>query len=163
MAEAEPIVSKWRLQFDPSAAAGVPAHVTLLYPFKPSELIDQTLIDELAAFFEEWPPFDSEFKRTDRFGSEVLWLAPEPAEAFRSLTVALVEKYPEFPPYGGDYGDITPHLTVAHASHGGDIERIDEGVSQSLPISSTVKDVWLMEEGVDGRWRKRAEFPLGGW
>ena len=31
--EAEPLVGAWRLRFDPVAALGMPAHVTLLYPF----------------------------------------------------------------------------------------------------------------------------------
>lgn len=34
--EAEPLVREWRAKGDPSAAHGVPAHVTLLYPFVPS-------------------------------------------------------------------------------------------------------------------------------
>ena len=33
---AEPFVSDFRKQYDPSAADGMPAHVTLIYPFKPS-------------------------------------------------------------------------------------------------------------------------------
>ena len=33
--EAEKLVHEWRLKGDPSAARGVPAHVTLLYPFLP--------------------------------------------------------------------------------------------------------------------------------
>jgi hypothetical protein len=32
--EAEPLVKPFRDRYDPSAAAGVPAHITLLYPFK---------------------------------------------------------------------------------------------------------------------------------
>ena len=31
--EAEPLVRPFRHRFDPSAALGVPAHITLLYPF----------------------------------------------------------------------------------------------------------------------------------
>lgn len=32
--EAEPAVRRWRDRFDPSAEAGVPAHVTVLFPFR---------------------------------------------------------------------------------------------------------------------------------
>ena len=36
--EADPLVGPFRSFFDPSAALGVPAHVTLLYPFvEPAE------------------------------------------------------------------------------------------------------------------------------
>ena len=42
--EAEAIAKPFRDQYDPSAAAGVPAHITLLYPFKaPDEIDDITL------------------------------------------------------------------------------------------------------------------------
>ena len=33
--EAEPLVSQWRAQHDWSAQRGVPAHITILYPFAP--------------------------------------------------------------------------------------------------------------------------------
>jgi hypothetical protein len=37
MAEVEPIVSPLRLQCDQSAALGVAAHITLLFPFYPTK------------------------------------------------------------------------------------------------------------------------------
>ena len=33
VADAEPAVARWRLAHDPSAAQGVPARITPLYPF----------------------------------------------------------------------------------------------------------------------------------
>jgi len=45
--EDELLVKPFRDRYDPSAADGVPAHVTLLYPFKPPDEIDQTVIDNL--------------------------------------------------------------------------------------------------------------------
>ena len=50
--EAEPLVHEWRAVGDPSAAHGVPAHVTLLYPFLPSDQLDDGVIAELAWFFK---------------------------------------------------------------------------------------------------------------
>src|ERR1051325_8060387 len=42
--EAEVFAKPFRDQYDPSAAAGMPAHITLLYPFKaPDEVDDITL------------------------------------------------------------------------------------------------------------------------
>src|SRR4051812_32565116 len=49
--EAEPLVHEWRAKGDPSAAHGVPAHVTLLYPFLPVEAIDVGVTAELDWFF----------------------------------------------------------------------------------------------------------------
>ena len=38
--QAEALVKPFRDRYDPSAATGVPAHITLLYPFKPPDEID---------------------------------------------------------------------------------------------------------------------------
>ena len=35
--DAEPTLSAWRKRFDSSAAQGMPAHVTALYPFLPED------------------------------------------------------------------------------------------------------------------------------
>ena len=48
---AEPAVRAWRGQFDPSAAAGVPAHITLLVPFMPREDIADGDVTDLRAHF----------------------------------------------------------------------------------------------------------------
>ena len=39
--EAESLVKPFRDRYDPAAAAGVPAHITLLYPFKHPDEVDQ--------------------------------------------------------------------------------------------------------------------------
>src|SRR6478609_6635048 len=46
---AEPVVGPWRLQYDPSAAAGMPAHVTVLYPWLAASAIDDHVLDRLVA------------------------------------------------------------------------------------------------------------------
>jgi len=45
--EAEPLVSDWRAQHDWSAQRGVPTHITLLYPFVPTEKVDDEVIPHL--------------------------------------------------------------------------------------------------------------------
>jgi hypothetical protein len=49
--EAEPLVKPFRDRYDPSAAAGVPAHITLLYPFKHPDEADQTVLGDLNQCF----------------------------------------------------------------------------------------------------------------
>ncbi len=49
--EAETLVKPFRDRYDPSAAAGVPAHITLLYPFKHPNEVDQTVLDDLDQCF----------------------------------------------------------------------------------------------------------------
>ena len=94
--EAEPLVGRLREQYDhPRARLGVPAHVTLLFPFGDDA-------DGLEELFAAAAPFDFSLARTARFAEQpILYLAPEPAEAFVRLIEALIARYPEFPPYGG--------------------------------------------------------------
>jgi len=53
--EAEAWVHSFRDRYDPSAAAGVPAHVMLLYPFRPPHNIDMT--SSIWARFPDTTPY----------------------------------------------------------------------------------------------------------
>lgn len=90
--EAEDLVGSWRLEHDPSAANGVPAHVTLRFPFRPLDHVE-TAIGDLRTIFGSVPrqPF-----RLTHPG--VVWLAPEPASVFIELTERLVERFPSASP-----------------------------------------------------------------
>jgi 2'-5' RNA ligase len=87
--KAEPVVSEHRQQLDVAAGWGVPAHVTVLYPFVAPEALSDTLITTLAAVVRSVRAFDVCFGRTRWFGQDVLWLDPEPAQPFRELTAAV--------------------------------------------------------------------------
>ena len=83
--EAEPLVGSLRNKYDPSAAEGVPAHVTVLYPFKqPTEIVEGVL-DMLRRTFAEFSPFQFSLAEARRFQSGVLYLALTDAERFRDL------------------------------------------------------------------------------
>jgi hypothetical protein len=45
--EAEALVRPFRDRYDARAALGVPAHITVLYPFKPPDQIDDGMLDKL--------------------------------------------------------------------------------------------------------------------
>ena len=86
--EAEPLVSAFRSRFDPSAARGMPAHITLLYPFHSADRLSASRVSELAAFFSGWRRFC--FSLVGICGFEgVVVLAPEPLDPFDALTQAL--------------------------------------------------------------------------
>ena len=151
--EAEPLVGRLREQYDhPAGGLGVPAHVTLLFPFGDDA-------DGLEELFAGVAPFDFSLTRTERFAEpDVLYLAPEPAEAFVRLTEALIARYPEFPPFRGEYTAIVPHLTVGY-----DVpEDVEESLRPSLPIRARAETVTWLGEQPDGRWRELRRFALGG-
>jgi len=147
--EAGPAVGEWRMRYTGDAPAGMPPHVTLLVPFVPPGRIDEAA-ERLAA------PFDVTFARADRFPGTA-WLAPEPAEPFAAMVDALVARFPSFPPYGGRFGDIVPHLTVAQA----EFEVAVPELEARLPLRARAERALLLEQVSDERWVEVASLPLG--
>ena len=87
--EVEPLVKALRERFDWSAAQGVPAHITILYPFIPPDKVTPDVLANLREFFAQFSAFEFTLPETRRFPS-VLYLAPSPAEPFKALTQAVV-------------------------------------------------------------------------
>jgi 2'-5' RNA ligase len=161
--EVEDLVGGFRAQFDPVAARGVPAHVTILYPFKTPSQLDDKLIQTLGKLFQQVSAFDAAFIEVRQL-PEVLYLAPEPDLPFRRLTELVVSQFPETPPYEGRFSDMIPHLTVAQLKDRQQFERIAADFKQRsggrLPIRSFVNEITLLANET-GRWSVRRRFPLG--
>jgi 2'-5' RNA ligase superfamily len=146
--EAEASVRKIRLQHVASAAQGVPAHITLLSPFADAHDVDeQTLSDLFAAV----PAFDFVLDRIEQWEGGIVWLLPEPSQPFEELTVAICQRWPDYPPYEGTVKTVIPHLTLS--------ERPIQ-VKLDLPIRSRADTVSLIEQGTDGIWSTRRRFRL---
>jgi 2'-5' RNA ligase len=140
---------------------GIPAHLTVLFPFVPAAELDGALLGDLSALFVRVRPFDFELTECRRFPA-VLYLAPEPAEPFVAMTEAVVAVYPDFPPYEGIFDSIVPHLTVAEGLPTV-LNRAEGEVRPRLPIRAEADEVLLLEEvePEPRRWRVRARIPLG--
>jgi 2'-5' RNA ligase len=159
---AEDAVAQHRTRFDRAAGLGVPAHVTILYPFVPPSLIDAHVISTLAAAVATVPRFHAACETTGWFGTEVLWLDPQPADRFRALTTAVARAFPAHPPYGGEYDEVIPHLTVGHDAELEQLRDAAKEVLPHLPIRMTVKTAALWCGTDDpGSWQQTAELPLG--
>jgi len=160
---ATPAVAPWRERLDPSAVHGVPAHVTVLYPFVPPGEISDSVVRELSALFAAVEPFSFVLDRVEWFGDEVVYLAPTPDSPFVALTEAVHKRFPTYAPYGGAYDTITPHLTIGDRGDAAELRQAAVAVEPALPITARASDVWLMvaSSGV-GAWRVHARFPLGG-
>lgn len=160
--EAEALVEPFRQQYDPSAATGVPAHVTILYPFKPPDDLTGDVIQILRDLFNELPAFTVSFNKIMHF-PDAIFLAPEPAEPFRQMTRLVADRFPETPPYRGEFNEIVPHLTVAQESDPQKLAGIAADFKQAalnqLPISARINKVSLLVNS-SGYWQVRAEFHL---
>ena len=106
VSEAERVVSRHRIRLDPAAELGVPAHVTVLYPFLAPAVITAATLAVLAEAVASVSAFDCQFPVTAWFGQEVMWLAPRPEQPFRFLTHAVSAAFPGYPPYGGVHDDV---------------------------------------------------------
>ncbi|MER5210137.1 2'-5' RNA ligase family protein [Streptomyces sp. NPDC002838] len=158
--EAEPSVRRWRERFDPSAPAGVPAHITVLFPYLDESRIDASVHSALTDVLGSHPAFDLRFETCGRL-PEVLYLVPEPDTQLRQLTEAIADCWPEAPPYGGRFAEIVPHLTIAQGQEDAVLEEIETDLTGRPPFNSHVSSVELMVH--DGtKWQERASFALGG-
>ena len=151
--EVAEVVDPWRdRSLGSGPSNGVPAHVTLLAPCPADESGIRELLDGVAAF-------EVEFREVRRF-TEVptLYLAPEPPEPFVALTRRLVERFPDWPPYGGIHGTtVIPHLTVAQGPTEDDAER---AVAKALPMRGCAREAILLVEVEPGRFETVARFPF---
>ncbi|MGY1750447.1 2'-5' RNA ligase family protein [Modestobacter sp. SYSU DS0511] len=162
--EADPVVGDHRRQFDVSASWGVPAHVTVVYPFMPPNQVDDGVLTGLSRAVAGVPAFDCVLDHTDCFGEEVLWLAPADEEPFRRLTAAVVTAFPDHPPYRGAHGkNPSPHLSIAERRLGDEagLRTVKEAIGDHLPIRSRVTRVSLFAGAREpDSWHLVAEFPL---
>ena len=157
---AEALVSELRNEHDPSAAAGVPAHVTVMVPFLTPKELDTEALAELQALIVAVPAFSFELTGVGWFGRTVLYLVPEPKEPFVALTEGIAEAFGTAP-YSGEYDDIVPHLTVAHASDGVELASVADRLRPGLPVDCWAQEVWLMESEALV-WLRRERMVLGG-
>jgi 2'-5' RNA ligase len=155
---AEAVVGRHRQRYDPVAQHGVPAHVTILYPFLPE--VDDAATARVAAVCARFPPFRVTFTGTGRFPGTFVWLRPEPAEPFLALTAALATEFPDFPPYAGLVTDPTPHLTVAINVDDLTADALDRVLAPQLPIDALVQELVLLAESDHG-WGGAHTWPLG--
>ena len=161
---AEPLVAEHRRHLDPADAWGVPAHVTVLFPFVEPAAVNEHVITTLASAVAPIHSFDCCFVQTRWFGHDVLWLEPRPDRPFRLLTTAVWDAFPSNPPYGGAHDDVVPHLTVGgrRLADAPALEAADRDLRPRLPLSTSI-DRLLLVAGTDapGSWRVLHELPLG--
>jgi 2'-5' RNA ligase len=155
---AEPVVSTWRKRFDSSAAQGMPAHITVLYPFLPEPRLTRGVVTRLRELCAAVPVLDVAFRRVGRF-PDVLYLDPEPTGELRELTASIAQRWPEAPPYGGRFDEVVPHLTVAHGAGEDALNDIEADVLRRLPVRTRLEEARLYI--FDGeRWQLRARLPF---
>lgn len=113
--EAESRVGTLRERFDPSAMLGVPAHITVLFPFMSPEAMTASVVQRIEGVVRKAHAFAFSLAGVARFPTTA-YLEPEPSAPFVALTESLVHEFPQFRPFDGEFPTAIPHLTVAHGN-----------------------------------------------
>jgi 2'-5' RNA ligase len=160
--ETEPLVRRWREKLDPGCILGVPAHITVLFPFVRPRDAGAEVIATLESYFSRFDPIELVFESVGWFGDKVAYLDPIPDLVFRRITRGLVKLFPMYLPYEGKHGESTPHLTIGDGAPLNLLQEAARNVASHLPCKASADRVWLMAGGTDpGSWTLRHEFALG--
>jgi hypothetical protein len=138
---------------------GVLAHITLLGPFMPEADIDDGVIADLERYFADVTAFSYTLEGVSEFPGGPTYLVPEPATVFRRLTQGLLRFFPEFPPYGGAFEEVVPHISVP-LLEGENTESLRSEIAHRLPIEARAHSATLVRVA-EGDTCTLATFPFG--
>ena len=155
------IVDAWRAALDPAQIRGIPAHVTVLFPFVNPRELSIEVVKVLEDYFSNTSTFDVAFESTGWFEKRVVYLEPKPRDRFVTMTHALLRAFPSCLPYGGKFSDPTPHLTLGDGAPLERLRHAEGAVRERLPITTRAKEAWLMTGGMEPKsWSLRRSFPM---
>lgn len=117
------------------------AHITLLAPWVAEPAAGH--LARVARIAGEAGPFDVTLAEVGEFSGGVIHLRPEPDNLLRDLAGRLAAAFPDYPPYGGRYAGVVPHLTLDRRSASVTPASVRDAVAHLLPVTITVDRVDL--------------------
>jgi 2'-5' RNA ligase len=142
------------------APRGVPAHITLVFPFVPAAELGPVQRRRIARIVGSIAPFELHLDDVRRFPSS-LYLAPTPRVPILELIAAIVDAFPEHQPYEGAFDEVIPHLTVAAGIDERSMSSLEPMLRALLPIAVNVRAVTVLAEDAEEAWRPLWRVPLG--
>ena len=157
--EADAILTLVRSSFDGEVPPiGVNAHITIMYPWMPPALIDEQAIHDLTSLFSGFSCFDFSL-RIGWFGHhEVMLLVPEDDSPFVRMTEAVINHWPQYPYFGGEYDKIEPHVSLAWGEER-TLSSVTKLIDGHVPVKGHATFIGL-SAGKPGFMTRRAKFPL---
>jgi 2'-5' RNA ligase len=139
------------------APHGLPAHLTLLFPFAPPDALDAALQAHVRRVVGGHRAFIYALTHVGQW-PDTAYIAVDPEPPFRALQADLAASFPAWPLYRGAF-EFTPHVTIAGGPAAGAAELLTVTASAALPAARTARFVDLIvREGA--RWTLRSRFPL---
>lgn len=134
------------------------AHVTALAPWLSTPTAaDLAVVGEVAA---ATPVQEFDLHDVTAFPDGIVHAPPRPESGFADLTSALVEAFPQCPPYDGRQADVVPHVSLDHLSPAVSIASTRALLGGLLParcVATTLQLAWYEA----GACRVLASWPLG--
>jgi len=135
---------------------GLPAHVSLLYPFLPAADLTAQVATEVRDLAASLPAVETDltdFVVAPRFVGVAV-------PALRPVADAFYARWPHIAPYGGRFGERPePHVTLATGGTEDEAELVRERVLPLLPLRVTAWRVDLVVR-TDRDWRLRLTAPF---
>ena len=156
----DPVLDAVAARWPEAVRPGIPAHLTVLYPFVPAGAgLTDRAVERCRELCAGAGPLRVRFERAV-VGPAIVSTAPVPAGRAVALARSFTAQWPEFPPYGGRFGpDPHPHVTLALGPDPGRNAEIAAFVNEALPAQADLHTAALVELTERG-WRQRALLPL---
>ncbi|WP_431923567.1 2'-5' RNA ligase family protein [Amycolatopsis tucumanensis] len=152
---ADPLLAR-AAELSPAARRGLPAHISLLYPFRPAADLDEATVTALAELLERQPAMEVRFERCHHHDGFV-YLRPEPLQPLTGLIATLRRRWSAVLPQGSRPGDdVGAHLTVAMGASPREAAALMRSVEATLPLAARLTEAWLAV--FDGVWQPRDRF-----
>jgi 2'-5' RNA ligase len=143
------------------AIVGVPAHLTLLYPFVEPARLGPAVRRVLGAIAATTQPIDYRLVGAATW-PDTVYVAVDPAAPFVALQGRLGEAFPDFPIYGTDSTFVfVPHVTVAEGAAVHDPATLADPGWRALPLSGRAAAIEVIARPTDAPWRTIWRLPLG--
>ena len=144
------------------AADGVPAHLTMLYPFIAPARLDTDIRLRLAAAAAHHRPFDYSLAEAATW-PDTVYVRVDPEAPFVRLQADLAAAFPAFPIYGRDAAtfEFVPHVTVAEGLAVADPATLTDEGWRSLPTRARASRLEVIARRSEGQWRTVWRVPLG--
>ena len=145
-----------------NASAGIPAHLTLLYPFLDPNALDSDVRSALASVAGGHEAIGFELAGSAAW-PDTVYVAVNPERPFTRLQADLAKAFPAFPIYGlpAPFAFV-PHVTVAEGGAAADPATLEAPAWAALPRSRRADALEVIVRAGDGRWRTRWRVALAG-
>ncbi len=156
-----PALERVRRRSVGDAKDGLPAHLTMLYPFVEPARLGPAVRRRLASVATATQPFEYQLVGAATW-PDTIYVEVDPAERFVALQRRLGAAFPDFPIYGPDPGFVfVPHITVAEGPPITDPVTLEDPAWRALPRSGRAAYLEVITRPSDAPWRTIWRLPLG--